>query len=150
MRMRRSTRKTGALILDLVTLTPAGVPLPPYYTRLRTHAVAGAHAALRRPEAPTRISAAHIRRARHDRAQAASRTDAKCAARSYAHDTHDVRKRPQNDLANTSSPYVHLRIIHCSETGSSHFMRNFHRERGKERPRRVSLDFSSLNCIWIK
>lgn len=36
MRMRRSTRKTGALILDLVTLTPAGVPLPAYYTRLRT------------------------------------------------------------------------------------------------------------------
>ncbi|TGZ48307.1 Uncharacterized protein DBV15_09326 [Temnothorax longispinosus] len=37
MRMRRSTRKTGALILDLVTLTPAGVSLPAYYTRLRTH-----------------------------------------------------------------------------------------------------------------
>lgn len=37
MRMRRSTRKTGALILDLVTLTPAGVPLPAYYMRLRTH-----------------------------------------------------------------------------------------------------------------
>ncbi|KYN15419.1 hypothetical protein ALC57_12468 [Trachymyrmex cornetzi] len=37
MRMRRSTRKTGALILDLVTLTPAGMSLPAYYTRLRTH-----------------------------------------------------------------------------------------------------------------
>lgn len=37
MRMRRSTRKTDALILDLVTLTPAGVPLPAYYARLRTH-----------------------------------------------------------------------------------------------------------------
>lgn len=48
MRMRRSTRKTGALILDLVTLTPAGVPLPPI-TRVYAHTIAGerevAHAA---------------------------------------------------------------------------------------------------------
>lgn len=48
MRMRRSTRKTGALILDLVTLTPAGVPLPAYYTRLRTHTVAGERSATQR------------------------------------------------------------------------------------------------------
>lgn len=50
MRMRRSTRKTGALILDLVTLTPAGVPLPPI-TRVYAHTIAGerevAHAAQR-------------------------------------------------------------------------------------------------------
>lgn len=48
MRMRRSTRKTGALILDLVTLTPAGVPLPPI-TRIYAHTIAGevAHAAQR-------------------------------------------------------------------------------------------------------
>lgn len=38
MRMRRSTRKTGALILDLVTLTPAGLVRP----RL-LHAFAHAH-----------------------------------------------------------------------------------------------------------
>ena len=34
--MRRSTRNTTTLILDLVTLTPAAVPLPAYYARLRT------------------------------------------------------------------------------------------------------------------
>lgn len=39
--MRRSTRNTSALILDLVTLTPAGVPLPAYYARLRTLTLAG-------------------------------------------------------------------------------------------------------------
>lgn len=35
-RMRRSTRNTTTLILDLVTLTPAAMPLPAYYKRLRT------------------------------------------------------------------------------------------------------------------
>ena len=35
-RMRRSTRNTTTLILDLVTLTPAAVPHPAYYARLRT------------------------------------------------------------------------------------------------------------------
>ncbi|KOC66911.1 hypothetical protein WH47_11975 [Habropoda laboriosa] len=35
-RMRRSTRNTSALILDLVTLTPAAVSLPAYYASLRT------------------------------------------------------------------------------------------------------------------
>lgn len=115
----------------------------------RNAAQRGAHAA-RRPEALTRISAAHIRRSRHDRAPAASRTDAKCARDgcTYLAITRDsmIRTMCVRDRRMTSptppSPYVHLRIIDCPEAGSSHFMRNSHREKGKGRSR-VSLDFSS-------
>lgn len=75
MRMRRSTRKAGALILDLVTLTPAGVPLPAYYTRLRTQRNAERtlrrHSLTRAAQYPTCTS--------RSSATAASRTDAKCA-----------------------------------------------------------------------
>lgn len=110
MRMRRSTRKTGALILDLVTLTPAGMSLPAYYTRLRTHyswraqrntphRTANTYCNCNVPRRAELPCALHIRRvtARHDRAPASCK-DAKrardgCLPDYYTrvHNTHGVQ-----------------------------------------------------------
>lgn len=53
-RMRRSTRNASTLILDLVTLTPAALPLPAYYARLRTltRSVPSLRLASTRPDSP--------------------------------------------------------------------------------------------------
>jgi len=82
MRMRRSTRKTGALILDLVTLTPAGAPLPAYYTRLRTQPRCGARTALRRSNTRRTSDTMHVTiPASHARMRNAREVDAYPAIR---------------------------------------------------------------------
>lgn len=116
MRMRRSTRKTGALILDLVTLTPAGVPLPAYYTRLRTHAVAGEGSAKRTLRSVRRLS--HAQRDAYPTCTSRSCTSSLthgcemrdgCLPGYYARldDTHDVRK---NRRMTSRTPPLHMSI----------------------------------------
>lgn len=129
MRMRRSTRKTGALILDLVTLTPAGVSLPAYYTRF-THTPAPDERSAKHaprsaaPSCPARRGALHIRRDCTSRSCSLTHgreTREKWMLTRLLHASPYPRRAYERDRTSwspRSSPYVHQRYLRLVPTGS--------------------------------
>jgi len=138
MRMRRSTRKTGALILDLVTLTPAGAPLPAYYTRLRTQPRRGARTAPRRSNTRRTSDTMHVTiPASHARMRNAREVDAYPAIRrAYRRGYSSRRERGREAARTRSRDYLCRSALHLgprAESRSRIAFRNLEREMDQSR-----------------